>query len=213
MATLGILFALASTQDRVPLSLVLLTVAAGAVGWAWAFDRIDRVFWTQIAGTLVFVTIAVAAKHADPTAARYLVAAGWIGHGLWDFAHHRANRAVARSFAEFCAVVDVLIGAAVLLVPWVGGGNCRRTGHAPRRSTALGGGEFRSFATLSRRHGCRAVAERHLAISQLIRGLQSFARAPASSSNRPSCVVVRFTYRDVSAFRSKNAVTRASHSA
>ncbi|TQM32859.1 hypothetical protein [Nocardia bhagyanarayanae] len=117
LAALGASFALVGTQDRVPFSFVLAAVAAGAVGWAWAFDRLDRVFWTQIAGTLVFVAIALAAQHTDPTAARYLVAAGWIGHGLWDFAHHRANRAVARSFAEFCAVVDVLIGAAVLLVP------------------------------------------------------------------------------------------------
>ncbi|WP_157107700.1 hypothetical protein [Nocardia amikacinitolerans] len=55
-------------------------------------------------------------RSADRFAAIW-VATRRIGHGLWDFAHHRANRAVARSFAEFCAVVDVLIGAAVLLVP------------------------------------------------------------------------------------------------
>jgi hypothetical protein len=45
----------------------------------------------------------------DPDLGRYLVAAGWFLHGIWDFVHLRADKVVARSYAEWCGVVDVLI--------------------------------------------------------------------------------------------------------
>jgi hypothetical protein len=36
------------------------------------------------------------------------VAAGWAGHATWDFAHLTAGRVVSWSFAEWCAVFDLL---------------------------------------------------------------------------------------------------------
>src|SRR5215207_8052361 len=45
-----------------------------------------------------------------------LVAIGLIGHAAWDAFHYARDRVVARSYAEFCAVVDLLVGAAVLFV-------------------------------------------------------------------------------------------------
>ncbi|MGH2712995.1 MAG: hypothetical protein ACRDM7_03740 [Thermoleophilaceae bacterium] len=53
----------------------------------------------------------------DVDAGRYVVAAGWFGHGLWDAAHFRADAVVARSFAEWCAVFDLLRGLAILFLP------------------------------------------------------------------------------------------------
>lgn len=44
------------------------------------------------------------------------MAAGLIGHGIWDIVHYWANRVVARSYAEMCAVYDILLGAAILIV-------------------------------------------------------------------------------------------------
>lgn len=46
----------------------------------------------------------------------YLVAAGLLGHAAWDVWHHRANRVVARSLAEFCVVLDTLAAAAIVVV-------------------------------------------------------------------------------------------------
>ncbi|WP_344485358.1 hypothetical protein [Glycomyces endophyticus] len=50
-------------------------------------------------------------------AALYAVAAGWFAHGVWDVAHHRADAGVARTGAEWCAVVDLLIAAQLVLMP------------------------------------------------------------------------------------------------
>jgi hypothetical protein len=47
----------------------------------------------------------------DPDLGRYLVAAGWFGHGIWDFVHLKLDKVVARSYAEWCGVLDVLIAA------------------------------------------------------------------------------------------------------
>ena len=45
----------------------------------------------------------------------YLVAAGLLGHAAWDVYHHRVNRVVARSMAEFCGVLDTLLSAAIVI--------------------------------------------------------------------------------------------------
>ena len=46
----------------------------------------------------------------------YPVAFALIGHAAWDTVHYVQNRVVARSYAEFCAVLDLLVGAAILLM-------------------------------------------------------------------------------------------------
>lgn len=46
----------------------------------------------------------------------YLVAAGLLGHAAWDVWHHRANKVVVRSLAEFCFVLDTLLAAAIAIV-------------------------------------------------------------------------------------------------
>jgi hypothetical protein len=44
------------------------------------------------------------------------VAAGLIGHAAWDAAHFRLDRVVARSYAEFCAFLGLLVGVTIRLV-------------------------------------------------------------------------------------------------
>jgi hypothetical protein len=46
----------------------------------------------------------------------YLVAAGLLGHAAWDVWHHRTNRVVARSLAEFCVVLDTLLAVVMVVV-------------------------------------------------------------------------------------------------
>jgi hypothetical protein len=44
------------------------------------------------------------------------VAIGLLGHAGWNVYHHRANRVVVRSPAEFCFIIDTLVAGAMLAV-------------------------------------------------------------------------------------------------
>jgi hypothetical protein len=44
------------------------------------------------------------------------VAAGLLGHTAWDAYHHRTNRVVVRSMAEFCLVLDTALAVAIVIV-------------------------------------------------------------------------------------------------
>jgi hypothetical protein len=119
LACIGLLVALRN-QDRVEPSVALLAVALGAVVWGTAHGRQRQgLFLVQVAGMVAFGAVAVGGTAIDADLGRYLVAAGWFAHGLWDFAHLRADVVVTRSFAEWCCVVDVLIAAQLVLVPLV----------------------------------------------------------------------------------------------
>lgn len=70
----------------------------------------------QTAGMLAFGGLGLATMFVSPTLGGYLVAAGLIGHGIWDIVHYWANKVVVRSYAEMCAVYDILLGTAILIV-------------------------------------------------------------------------------------------------
>jgi hypothetical protein len=87
-------------------AVALLALVVGAVDGQ--LRRPDP-FRVQALGMLGFGALALAGLVVDPDLGRYLVAAGWFLHGIWDFVHLRADKVVARSYAEWCGVVDVLI--------------------------------------------------------------------------------------------------------
>jgi len=62
-----------------------------------------------------FGAVAAIALLIDAAAGAYLVAAGLFAHAGWDAYHHRVNRVVGRSMAEFCFVLDVLLAAAIVI--------------------------------------------------------------------------------------------------
>lgn len=70
----------------------------------------------QAAGMLVFGAGMLAALYVAPETGAYLVAAGLLGHGAWDAVHYVRDGVVARSYAEFCAVLDLLVGVALLFI-------------------------------------------------------------------------------------------------
>ncbi|TQM16158.1 hypothetical protein [Pseudonocardia kunmingensis] len=70
----------------------------------------------QIVGALGFGTAAVLALYLAPTLGGVLVGLGLVGHAAWDVYHHRRDIVVVRSLAEFCAVLDLLVGAAVIVL-------------------------------------------------------------------------------------------------
>jgi hypothetical protein len=68
----------------------------------------------QTVGVLAFGSAALAALYVHPDLGGYLVAFALFGHAGWDAFHYLRNRVVPRSYAEWCAVVDLLLGVAIL---------------------------------------------------------------------------------------------------
>ncbi|OEJ23651.1 hypothetical protein AR457_03225 [Streptomyces agglomeratus] len=72
----------------------------------------------QLAGLLGFAGLAAVALSTGEPAARWVVAAGWLAHAVWDFVHHRTGRVVPRAWSEWCCVVDLLGAVGILLPLW-----------------------------------------------------------------------------------------------
>lgn len=70
----------------------------------------------QAVGMAAFGGAAAAVLLVGGDVGAYLVAAGLLGHAAWDVHHHRADRVVVRSLAEFCFVLDTLIAVAMVVV-------------------------------------------------------------------------------------------------
>ncbi|GAA1076166.1 hypothetical protein GCM10009605_11070 [Nocardiopsis composta] len=102
--------------ELIPLPAVLPAIALVVLVWGAADGDLFRsgTFQVQALGTLAFMAAGLAGLAIAPEAARYLVAAGWFFHGVWDLVHLRLDRAVSRSFAEWCAVIDIWIAAELL---------------------------------------------------------------------------------------------------
>lgn len=72
--------------------------------------RTDRtVTAMEVAGFAAFGATAVAAVALGGRAGTVLVALAIGLHGVWDIVHHRRDIVVARSYAEFCAVPDLVL--------------------------------------------------------------------------------------------------------
>ncbi|MGY0496976.1 hypothetical protein ACWZHB_00555 [Nocardia sp. FBN12] len=115
--SLLVLSTVVSTFDIVRTGYVFAAIALILLVWAAIDGQLGRRedFTVQALGMVGFGALAVVAIAASPEIGRYVLAACWLLHGVWDFVHLRLNRTVARSFAEWCAVVDVLV-AIVLVV-------------------------------------------------------------------------------------------------
>lgn len=95
-------------------------VVAAVIYWGWGAVRgqLWRPGWftLETAGVFGFGAVMLIALSLDPPHDGHLLAAGWAGHTVWDLAHYRADRIVPRWWAESCAVADLLIAAALLLL-------------------------------------------------------------------------------------------------
>ena len=106
-------------QDHVDPALALILAAATLVSWGAVRGQLwpPSDLLTETAGMPLFTTIGLTALLIDPNLGRYLLAAGWMGHTVWDIAHLRADKVVSRSFAEWCAVFDFIGGISILIFP------------------------------------------------------------------------------------------------
>jgi hypothetical protein len=97
---------------------VFFGLAAPLVAYAlWpGTRRADRSLLGQAIAMVGFGAVAAVAVGAGDDLGAYLVAAGLVGHAIWDAYHHRVNMAVARSYAECCCVLDAAMAVAVVIV-------------------------------------------------------------------------------------------------
>lgn len=114
-----LLFAALGLQDLVDPALAMVAISAGVAvtGLLRLPARSDRVeLMVQAAAMAAFSVVALLALASGPDVARYLLAAGWLGHGVWDLAHLRRGAVVSASYAQWCGVLDVLMAAQLLMV-------------------------------------------------------------------------------------------------
>jgi Transposase, Mutator family len=99
--------------DVVALAAVYSAVALAVLVWGAVDGRLRRSdpFRIQALGMLGFGAVALAGLVVDPDLGRYLVAAGWFGHGVWDFVHLELDKVVARPYALWCGILDIGIAA------------------------------------------------------------------------------------------------------
>ncbi|WP_121179941.1 hypothetical protein [Nocardiopsis sp. Huas11] len=118
-ASFAVIFLL-RTLDVLSPAAVFSAAALVVLVWSVLDGHLARsgTFQVQALGMLVFGGLGLAGLVVDPGLGRYLVAAGWLFHGVWDFVHLWLGKVVARSFAEWCGVVDVWV--AVVLVFGIG---------------------------------------------------------------------------------------------
>ena len=103
-------------QDLVdPTAVVVAVAAAITLGGLLLRGSGRKELLLQAAGMVVFTGIALVGLSVAPQIARYVLAAGWLAHGLWDLWHMRRQAVVSRSYAQWCGVVDIVMAAELLL--------------------------------------------------------------------------------------------------
>ncbi|MBO0607726.1 hypothetical protein [Myceligenerans salitolerans] len=106
---------IADGSDRFPVWIVLgVALVYPVVGVLRRAIRGRSMVVLQAAGLAVFAGITTAAAVVDPVTGSFVVAAGLVGHAVWDAFHHRAGAVVWRWYAEACVVYDLLLAAAVV---------------------------------------------------------------------------------------------------
>jgi hypothetical protein len=72
-------------------------------------------FSMQTAGMVGFGAITLLCAATQPRLAAVLAGVGFLLHGAWDAYHFRADKVVNRPWSEFCAVVDLAVGTALIV--------------------------------------------------------------------------------------------------
>jgi hypothetical protein len=91
-------------------AVVLIVVGLVRGTWKTGVNR------AQLVGVVVFGAVALAAYLVQPVLAGILIAIGLLAHAVWDIVHHRRDIVVSRTYAEFCAVLDVTLAVVVVLL-------------------------------------------------------------------------------------------------
>jgi hypothetical protein len=95
------------------LLLALAFLVFGVVRGQW---RETNSFPLETVGMIVFAAVALLVLNVNLVWAGYIAAIALFAHAAWDVIHLWRNRVVARSYAEFCAVLDAVLGVVILVM-------------------------------------------------------------------------------------------------
>jgi hypothetical protein len=93
----------------IALGLAAFGLSRGAIRPRWGLPL-------QALAMVAFAGTALVAVQINETLGGVLVAVGLFAHAVWDVAHHRADRVVTRSVAEFCFVLDTVLAILALVI-------------------------------------------------------------------------------------------------
>jgi hypothetical protein len=114
---LALLMTVDNMVDPRPLpaaTMVVLPVGYLLIGAVRRTLRPARVLGVQLAGLAGYLVLAAVALVAPAGVGLWLIGIGWLAHAGWDWWHHRHDAVVPRAYAEWCGVVDTVIGVSVL---------------------------------------------------------------------------------------------------
>lgn len=94
-------------------AIIATAIVVGFLRGIWT--RTDLYRWQPYAA-VGFIALGLGALWLSPEAGRVLIAAGLIGHTVWDVVHWRRHEVVSRSLAEWCAALDLTLGLGVLVL-------------------------------------------------------------------------------------------------
>ncbi|MFC3502239.1 hypothetical protein ACFOOK_14875 [Micromonospora krabiensis] len=69
----------------------------------------------QLVGLAGWSGLALVAVLVGGQVAAWLVAVGWLAHAVWDVVHYRRDEVVPRGYAQWCAVLDAVLGVTIVL--------------------------------------------------------------------------------------------------
>lgn len=100
--------------------LVFVFLGIAFVFWVVGMVRVQRRnrggLALQTLGMIGFGALALSVLYIDLTLAGYLIAVALLAHAVWDAVHLWRNRVVAASYAEFCGVLDLVLGVTILVM-------------------------------------------------------------------------------------------------
>jgi hypothetical protein len=106
-------------QDALPVGPAVGMSAVVLVVWLWTVLRRrytdGQTFQLETAGMVGFGIITLVCAAVAPRWGTLLAGVGFLAHAVWDAYHYRANKVVNRPYAEFCGVVDVVVGLALVI--------------------------------------------------------------------------------------------------
>ena len=109
----------ASRRGVLPIDPTWIILGLAALTFLYGLLRGARHPWDGLPlQTIAMVVVGAGAAFAvvlSGAIGASLVAAGLFGHAAWDVYHHRVNRVVNRSMAEFCCVLDTAIAVAIVV--------------------------------------------------------------------------------------------------
>jgi hypothetical protein len=101
-------------QPLAPWTLLVLAFAYLTIGTVRRTLHPRPVLIRQLAAMTAYLLLILISVLAGEVLSVFLVGAGWLVHSGWDYWHHRRDEVVPRAFAEWCGVVDAVIGISVI---------------------------------------------------------------------------------------------------